>query len=894
MSDPRPTEGLALTLFERHVKQALRFLDDPERLGKESPLASPYMLSRALRELPRSVSAHARGTALREVMRAAAARLWGEPLPASRPELLAAITLARRDPDTPRYAYLVLDLRCFHSFVTPNKTSDIWEQEHLLPGSKSQHYRDFDAAVKALAPLLLDDLRPALRPERVAPPQTLYGYQPQLALLVAGLAQPQTALLSGPGGVGKTSLAAAALQQLGERPLFWYTLRPGFNDGVSSVLFALGAFLHELGAPNLWQYLAASGGVIGDLNLAAGLLRQDLATLAERQPVLCFDDLEHLVTASAPGGAFYAQLLELIDGLRGSAALLLISQRPLLSADLQLQLGGLERAELERFWRDAGRSLAPGEAAQLYAYTGGNLRLLTLLLAAQPGDGPLFDAEEAVPSLLPAFQRLWRRLTAAERRALQGLSVYQGFAPAEVLDAAVAETLARLRLIEHDGLGGVTLLPALAPLIRDELAPEQRMGLHREAAVVRLERAEYTAAAYHFVEGGQAAVAVQVWFPQRRHALARGEADAARAIFAAIVPAQLAKTERKALDLIQAELHQLAGQSAAGLHQLDQVDWLDDSEASARLWMLRGELEDALGYPERALTSYGEGLQIGTRLLGQLSALHQRRGGLFRRQRDLRASWDAIHRAEFDLEMLRGLVREAEGAYDDALEAYGRALALAEQLGDDAGRAQAERGRATVYGRRQQSAAAVRHAMAAAAIYERLGDRVNLEQMRSNLAAIYVQARQFQEALAVGEPAYSFFVAVQNPYFAAVTGANLAEAAYESGDLAGAERYARAVLTHDARFAAPYAYFTLGQIALAQTNGVAASDEFRAAMELAQQNDDSFMVAYAMRALGQAQLALGEQSQARAHMRAARDLFRELGIAGEVAATEELLQLQQL
>lgn len=892
MGERPPTDSLALTLFERHLKQALRLFDDSERLGQESPLANPYMLGAALRDLPRPVSARDRGAALRELIRAAAAGLWGGTLPTSRAELLEAIARVRRTPETPQYAYVVLDLRCFHSFIAPLRTSDIWEQDHLLPGSKSQHYREFDAAIKLLAPLLIDSLRPALRPELIAPPQTVYGYERQLDLLVAGLGEGRTVTLSGPGGVGKTSLAAAALARLGPRPSFWYTLRPGFNDGAGSLLFALGAFLHQLGAANLWQYLAVAGGVIGDLNLAAGLLRQDLATLGGQGVILCFDDLEHLAAAAAsPGGSAQGQLLDLIDGLRGSASLLLISQRPLLAGDIQVELGGLDRAETERFLRDAGRSPSPVESAELHAYTGGNLLLLTLMLAARTGeeDAPVSGSNTA-PALLPAFQRLWRRLTAEERAGLQRLSVYRTFAPEELLAPALVEGLARLRLIQRDGFGGVALVPALAPLVHDELAPALRERLHREAALVRLERAEHTLAAHHFVAGEQHNEAVQSWFPQRRHAVARGEADAARTIFAAVDPARLDKAERKALDLIRAELHQLAGAGAEGLRELEQVDWLDESEASARLWMLRGELEAALGYPDRALASYAEGLHVGTRLLGQLSALHLRRAELFRKQRDLAQSWEAIERAEFELEILRGSVRGAEGVYEQALEAYRRALALADRLDDDALRARAELGFATVYGRRQQSAAAVAHAQAAMAIYERLGDRVSLEQMRSNLAAIYVDARQFREALAVGEPAYRFFIAVRNPYFVAVTGANLAEAAFETGDLAGAERFAVEVLAQEARFAAPYARFTLGRIASARGDHNGAAREFGAAMAQAEENDDPFMAAYARRSLGQARRAAGDHQGARDDLAAALATFRELGIAGEIAATEALLR----
>lgn len=880
-----------LTLFERQVKQSLKWYDDPARLGGESPLASPYFLGRALRDLPRPITSQARGEILRAEIRAAAARLWRGPLPATRDEMLAAIAAARRDPADPRYAYVVLELRCFNQFITPYRTSDIWEQPHLLPGSKSQHYRDFDAAVKRLAAVLLDSLRPALRPERPRPPAAIYGYDAQLAQLADALARGRTVALSGPGGVGKTSIGATAVERLGERPAFWYTLRPGSNDGVSSLLFALGAFLHEHGAPNLWQYLVTANGVVGDLNLAAGLLRQDLANLGAQPPILCFDDLEHLSTGNlALLTPAHTQMLDLIDGLRGAAPLLLISQRALPASDVHIELAGLGVDEFEQILHASGRTLRRQQIARLHAYTGGNPRMLLLILTLQ-GDDDLatLAGGEAAKSLLPAFQRLWRRLTPAERRALQRLSVYQGYAPEELIEPATLDSLARLRLLERDREGGVTLMPALAPIVRDDLSPELREQLHHEAAVACLERGEYTAAAFHFAQSKHENEAVQTWFPQRQHAIARGEADAARPIFSGISRQQLAKAERKALDIIRAELRQLAGQSEDGLRELEQIDWTDQSEASARLWMLRGELQDALGYPDRALESYGEGIAVTARLLSQLASLRQRRGQILLHQRALDRSWHEHRRAEFDLELLHGLLRDEEGAYDQALEAHRRALALADQLDDDALRAQAERQIAGVYGRRQQLDEAVAHAAEAIAIYERLGDRVNLERMRSNLAFIYVQTRQFQAALDVGTTAYRFFMLTRDPYFAAATGANLAEASFELGDLAGAERYAREVLDLGHRFTAPYARFTLGQIALARHNHPGAIENFTTSMEIAQQNDDPYLVAYAQRSLGQACLSAGDRATAEQHIRAALALFRQLDIPGEVAASEQML-----
>ncbi len=878
-----------LTLFERHLKQALRLYDDPERLGRESPLASPYVLSRALRDVPRPVTEHVRGTLLRNEIRQAAGRLWATKLPSSREEMLEGITTARRDPDDPRYSYVVLELRCFQEYVQPYRTSDIWEQPHLLPGSKSQHYRDFDAAIKRLSPLLLDSLRPTLRPEHPRQSAHIFGYEQQLAQIIEALELGRCVAISGPGGVGKTNLAAAAVAQSGARPTFWYTMRPSFNDSASSLLFALAAFLHEYKAHNLWQYLVSSNAQVGELNLALGLLRQDLALCTPQSPLICLDDLEHVLISSLDLSPRHAQLLDLIEGLRGSTALLLISQRPLSASDMHVDLHGLSSQDIMQMWQAAGRMLSSAQAEQLYGYTNGNARLLTLLLSLPEDSSDLPLQRDTAPSLLPAFQRLWRRLTGEERRALQQLCVYQGYAPEDLLDTGILESLSQLRLIELDDAGGVALIPALAPVIQNDLSAERRVALHAEAALVRLERGEYTAAAFHFVHSNQELRAIQSWFPQRQYAIARGEADSARQIFSQITRQQLGKPERKALDIIRAELHRLAGQHEQGLAELEQVGWLDESEASTRLWMLRGELQDALGYPDQAIKSYSEGLGITTRLLGQLAALRQRRGLLFQHQREHKASWQEIQHAEFDLEVLRGLMREEEGEYATALEAYQRARALAEQLDNDNLRAQSERWIAGVYGRRQQLEEAVAHAAQAIAIYERLGDRVNLEKMRSNLAFIYVQTRQFQQALEVGIPAYSFFVEVRDPYFAAVTGANLAEAAYELGDLHTASEYANQVLDLGDRHAAPYAHFTLGQLALAHNNPQAANEHFSQSMQRAQHNDDPYMVAYAQRALAQALLADHQEAQAMQHLQAALTLFRQLDIPGEVQATQALL-----
>ena len=84
----------------------------------------------------------------------------------------------------------------------------------------------------------------------------------------------------------------------------------------------------------------------------------------------------------------------------------------------------------------------------------------------------------------------------------------------------------------------------------------------------------------------------------------------------------------------------------------------------------------------------------------------------------------------------------------------------------------------------------------------------------------------------------------------------------------------------------PYAHYTLGQIELARGNPRGAAARFAESMERARQNDDPYMVAYAERSLAEAYLAADNIERAEEHALSALALFRQLGIAGEVAIAE--------
>jgi hypothetical protein len=60
-------------------------------------------------------------------------------------------------------------------------------------------------------------------------------------------------------------------------------------------------------------------------------------------------------------------------------------------------------------------------------------------------------------------------------------------------------------------------------------------------------------------------------------------------------------------------------------------------------------------------------------------------------------------------------------------------------------------------------------------------------------------------------------------------------------------------------------------------------------MQIAQKNDDPYLVAYAVRSLGEAYMAAGNFDMADQHLQGSLALFRQLDISGEIAATERLL-----
>jgi tetratricopeptide (TPR) repeat protein len=695
--------------------------------------------------------------------------------------------------------------------------------------------------------------------------------------------------------MGKTSLGAAVADAWGRSDVFWYTIRPTLNDDLRSLLFSLAHFLHQRGSSILWQKLIADEGKIEDFNLALGILRDDLAALAQRPLLFCFDEVDRLRPPDEDNlTTKWRQLLEFLDGLRGECALLLIGQRAVLDGDEHFLLDGLMIPQV-RYWLQ--RLEIPHTAAEvdkLHQYTGGNPRLIQLCIALRQDEEALSDvlAHLGRSSVMqPLFERLWLRTSAEERLWLQSLAVFRSPMPADSLSVARRgrQSLIARQLIQEDGRGGLSMWPALRELIYRELSAEEREQLHLQAAMIRAARGEYTAAAYHYRQAGRLKEAVQLWYPHRQQEIERGQGSAALAIFQEISSNQLPKKERAALAIIRAGLKLLVGDVHSGQRELAQIEWPLAHEVTVQGRLLQGIFQSSLGYPDAAVQSYEEGMAVIARLLNSLIRFRHKSGRVHVRQRNLEAAWREARLALVEVQNLQGMIQAEQGEYAAAQAAHSRALEVAESINDERGIAQAHHQLAALMAYQGKLDEMIAHTEEAMTYYERTGDLVLAHMARINLSAAYIQGKRFAEAAETAHQALPFFERIKEPYGMSTTAANLAEAYYELGELELAEKYAYYVMQQEEPHTMPYALFTLGMVRRKQKRLKDAAAVLQSGAELAHKNGDRYLLAYTRRALGEVHCEQGDAEAAHCLWREAHTLFEALGLDSEVAQTAALL-----
>lgn len=842
-----------LSSFEQQIKWALKQYDAPELLGKESPLASYYLLGHLLTEIPNAASAITRGNLLRRELQNAAELLWSDAPITDRDELVHYLQKLSKEPESDSYAYLILELRCFQRFLQPKRVSEIWEQ--ILPGSRAEHYRDYDRAIAKLARAFLQRVQPTFRLEQPPVIPNLLGYDAFTEEAKALLAAHKTVAIYGPGGVGKSTLAATIAATYAVDHCFWFTIRPTLNDRLESLLFALGYFLHQQGTSNLWHMLLINNGKVDNLAMAFGLVHEDLTAIDDRPLLFCIDELEHLqVSDPEQSNPTHQQIIHFLESLQGHTSLLLLSQRPLFAADHYIKLRGLIAPDVARFFAQGGIDLSMVMVEHLLQHTGGNPRLLSFYrLLCQKGETlEILLAEQTPrPELYPLLQRLWQRMAPKERHLVQALSVFRGVVPAEQWEGnrEVIDRLVAQGLLHWNSPGAIALISALRTAVYQELTPEQRESLHAQAAAIRSDRAEYTAAAYHLCRSGAEAAAIRLWYQYMAQEIQRGQAGAALALFSQISGRQLDGTHRSYLTIIRAELQFLRGNVGQGLALLTEDDWQEPSPLAVRALGLQGKFQQELGQLDAAVASYQQAEAHVYHLLEQVTDFHYQAGVAYLRDQNKVHARREADLAYYHAYCLDGNVREAEGEYDAAHAAYQQALRLAERVDDAAHTARVHRLLARLYIRQQKFDAAILQANLAIGHYETMGDRINQEIMRNLMGSIYLETGAYQTVVELLVPTIAFFRRVNHSHFVAAAAANLAEAHLKLGELVQAETYALEVLHLEEPYTYSHAHYTLGLVHHTRHDSATAEQHLQEAARYAQTNGDPYWEAYAQHAL---------------------------------------------
>lgn len=886
------------TVFSAAVRAALEHYADPLWLGRRSPLASPYFLGGHRPDGATVTGLRERGLLLQGVLGEAATNLWDGPLPQTRAALDAAVDedRARLGSKSPRYYYLLLELRYLRRHFPPSAFPAAVE---AMPGyvnvSPTRFFIHLEEAIEELGRRVLERLTPALRLERpdlVAPP---IGRSAAIEFALRELLAGRSVALTGAGGVGKSTVGAALLAAWPGRAVFWHTFRPGLNDDLSSLMFSLGHFAHGAGAPALWAQLLAGEGRVGPTAQALGFLRMDLETIAARRPLLCFDEVDLLHTSAGdPRRKQHIQVLELLESLRGVAPLLLIGQRVYVDVDVHCPLESLPPGEAGELLRRLGLEPDAPTLRRVHRFTGGNPRLLELYAALRhsgdEGDDVLALPRD--PSAQPLFSRLWRRLDDEERELLGALSVFRSFAPRDAWaerDRALGSLIDR-RLVHSDAAGGVGLLPFFRELVREALPPEQRRRQQGEAAFIRAQRGDYTAAAYHYWQADDSDSAVQVWFTHQDGEILAGQATAADAVFQQIEPARLDDIRRGELQVIRNRLALLAGAAERVLEGMESFHWEVDDETTATAIGQWGYAHELLAQPERALGYYDQAIAMLARVTTIVASWHLRRGLLYVEEADLQAARRETQVALHDIERLKGVIEHAASHFESAQTHYQIALQIAESAADRDRIAKAHYMLAMLAGRQGRIDDARTHAETAMSHFAAIGDRLQLEGMRAELAGIYLNVRQFEAVIEPAERALAFFERIKHQRWISAICNNLAEAYLETGRLGQARQYALRVLQLEIPRSRPYALYTLGHVHDREAHVDFAEVSFGEGIAVAQANDDRFIQAYLERALG-ALLARGDRAaDAPAHFEAALKLFSEMGLQHEVAETEAALR----
>ena len=881
--------------FMQTLRQTLEHVDDNEWLEKRSPLASLFFAG-ATTVAPRKRQIILTGlAAIDERLRV----IWHQWEARTKNALQSLLweAVCHYPPDLETHGQAILFLTYF---AEPRPKQN--EIVKLLALGRSTYYRYLERAVETLGATLVQSLRPALRLEQ---PETapLFGRETLLEQAQTGLAEGHVVHLVGGGGLGKTSMGAHLAARWRKGGVFWYTFRPGLTDHLDQLLFTLAYFLHQQGAAALWLHLNTEPQQVNATS-AMAVLRQHLFDLRATPPLFCFDEVDLLLADelhdSQEHSRLRAFLEDLAQAVRAGAPLLLIGQKVLLQpqSDGLITLTPLTAAELPMLLKSARITLDPAAQARLLQVTRGNGLLLRLFIALHQRGAAMSETLKTLTTPVAldwVMARLRQHLAPGELALLQELAVFQGSAPRDGWrsNQKAVNALLTLGLVETVGGDGLTLHPAFRDLIYGQLPAGRRQALHLAAAHLLAERSRFTAAAWHYIQGGYPELAIWNWFTHRQQEIDQGQVEAALALFAPLTQTPLPTfADQQALALLLAPLYVRAGRAQEGLQVMEQTTWPTAAPSTVQAHTLRGTLLAETGDIDRALAEYRRSLEQITKLRAtQELEIHieiGRRALVY--LGDIAETTAAVQQAQLNLEVLQGELADNAGHVAAARTHYQQALALAESGGTDHQRAKVYEAWGILEARHGELAIAVDYLQKAGRHYQAAGNVICATGMvNSGLAFAYLLRHHYQEAIGPATTALAFFQTLNHGYWQAINETYLAQAWLYVGDLVQAEQYAQQGLAREEIVVRAYCLYLLGEVRRFQGHYTEGERLCRDAIAVGESLQDLWALGPAWRALGELYLATAQPAAATDALQQALTIYRQIGVTIEIEQIAALL-----
>ncbi|MCP5100718.1 MAG: ATP-binding protein, partial [Chloroflexi bacterium] len=529
--------------FQAQLILALEHFTDLRWLKENSPLATPYFLGDYLNNAQSPFLGW--GRTLQILLRQA-----------------GQMVKEMQDVDEADYLFQLIDVMYFQG-LAPQPAAD------QLNVARATYYRHLKTklpqAVRLMKKELVRLLKPGLRLEEPGKYNGVVVKRPlQFSQLLQALDQHQTVTLTGNIGIGKSTLAAQVFHhwKTHHKTAFWLTFRTGINDQLTSLLFALAYFLQVNGVPSLWLQMVADRGQING-EIALGIARRDL-TQVKALPLLCFDNLDVLSPIDSEA---HAQIESFLNGLQGIVPILMIGQRVDWHADVIIPVQELSIEQTRQLVTQNDVHLDRQEMQHLFQYTKGNPRLLNLFITLHNYGDTLADTLPRMttsPSLEFLVNWIWSRLNEQSRTILSGLSVFRTSAPQDAWGTPVNwASLTTNQLIQTNKQGGMMLLSPFKRIIYEQLPTEDKEYLHLNAAVIREERGEYSAAAYHYIQGNQANYAIWLLNVHLQDQINQGRGPAMLELLAGLSKNHFDNPEQEMLVLLRSKLRQLIAEYAA-------------------------------------------------------------------------------------------------------------------------------------------------------------------------------------------------------------------------------------------------------------------------------------------------------------------------------------------